>query len=272
VLVVDSITRLGPEAAGAVAIAASHGAVYPAYLAARAGLRGVVLHDAGIGLDQAGIAGLAYLDALRQPAATVAHTSARIGDGGDLARRGVISRVNATAAAVGCSPGMGALDCAHRFEQVTLAAVSVPDHLEARYVLRAQPGMTPVIGLDSISLARLTDATAVLVSGSHGGLLGGVAASALKVDAIGAIYNDAGVGVDDAGIGRLVALDRRGLPAATVDAFTARIGSARSTWESGVISHVNRTAATRGGRPGMSCQELVATLSKADQHTLSKGD
>ena len=87
-LVVDSITKLGPDARGEVAIAASHGGVYPAYLAAAAGLRGVVLHDAGIGLDEAGVGCLAYLDALGIPAATVAHTSARIGDGADLARRG----------------------------------------------------------------------------------------------------------------------------------------------------------------------------------------
>jgi hypothetical protein len=264
VLVVDSITKLGPNAAGAVAIAASHGGVYPAYLAAAAGLRGVVLHDAGVGLDEAGVACLDYLDALGRPAATVAHTSARIGDGRDLACRGVVSRVNATAAGLGCVAGMAAVDCARRFESAAVSATVAPPQPESRFVLRSESGEPPVIGLDSISLVCSGDESAVLVSGSHGGLLGGVAASALRVDAIAAIYNDAGVGVDQAGISRLAALDRRGVPAATVDAFTARIGSARSTWETGVVSHVNRGAAALGGRPGMGCRELVAIVCAGD--------
>jgi hypothetical protein len=264
VLVVDSITKLGPDAAGAVAIAASHGGVYPAYLAAAAGLRGVVLHDAGIGLDAAGIACLNYCDALGRPAATVAHTSARIGDGADLARRGVISRVNATAVAAGCGVGMAATDCARRFASVAVSTAVAPAQPESRFELRSAPGEPLVIGLDSISLVGPGDETAVLVSGSHGGLLGGVPASALRIDAVAAIYNDAGVGVDDAGISRLAALDRRGIPAATVDAFTARIGSARSTWETGVISHVNRRAASLGGRPRMACQAFVRTICGGD--------
>jgi hypothetical protein len=270
VLVVDSITKLPPNAAGAVAIAASHGGVYPAYLAAAAGLRGVVLHNAGVGLDGAGIGCLDYLDALGRPAATVAHTSARIGDGSDLAARGVISHVNATAAAAGCTPGMAAVDCADRFESVAVSAAVAPAQPETRFVLRSETGGADgvgevlVIGLDSISLARTGDESAVLVSGSHGGLLGGVAASALRVDAVAAIYNDAGVGIDGAGISRLAALDGRGVPAAAVDAFTARIGSARSTWETGIISHVNRGAAALGGRPGMTCQKLIKLLYTGD--------
>ena len=263
-LVVDSITKLPSKAGGESAIAASHGGIYSAYLAAAAGLRGVVLHDAGVGLDQAGIACLAYFDALRRPAATVAHTSARIGDGSDLAARGVISHVNATAAAAGCAPGMAAVACAARFETVAVPVAVAPAQPESRFVLRSQPDEPAVVGLDSISLARLGDEQAVLVSGSHGGLLGGVAASALRVDAVAAIYNDAGVGIDDAGISRLAALDRRGIPAATVDAFTARIGSARSTWDTGVVSHVNRGAAALGGRPGMACQELIMSIYAGD--------
>jgi hypothetical protein len=264
VLVVDSITKLPPNADGEIAIAASHGGIYPAYLAADAGLRGVVLHDAGVGLDHAGIACLAYFDALGRPAATVAHTSARIGDGSDLAARGRVSYVNATAAAVGCSPGMAAVDCADRFEAAATPVAVAPAQPESRFVLRSPAGEPAIVGLDSISLARGGDEQAVLVSGSHGGLLGGVAASALRVDAVAAIYNDAGVGIDDAGISRLAALDRRGIPAATVDAFTARIGSARSTWETGVISHVNHGAAALGGRPGTTCQELIMLICTGD--------
>src|SRR5713226_3594209 len=58
ILVVDSITKLDESYRGQVLVAASHGGLYPAYLAAKAGFRGVILHDAGLGLDRAGIASL----------------------------------------------------------------------------------------------------------------------------------------------------------------------------------------------------------------------
>jgi hypothetical protein len=257
VLVVDSITKLPPDARGAVAIAASHGGVYPAYLAASAGLRGVILHDAGIGLDDAGIACLAYLDALARPAATVAHTSARIGDGRDLRRRGVISHVNRCARELGCAPGQRAVQCAERLSSASCSTLAPPPQPENRFVLRRVAGDAPVLGLDSISLAQRRDHVGVLVSGSHGGLLGGDPAAALRVAAVAAVFNDAAIGIDEAGVGRLWALDERGIPAATVDAFTARIGSARSTWETGVISRVNAAARQLGCHPGTSCRELV---------------
>ena len=107
VLVVDTITKLDDGYRGCVLVAGSHGGVYPAYLAAKAGLRGVVLHDAGLGLDRAGIASLDYLDRLGLAAATVSHRSARIGDGRDMAERGVVSHVNAAAARLDCAPGEG---------------------------------------------------------------------------------------------------------------------------------------------------------------------
>src|SRR6266852_5757100 len=69
ILSADSVTRLGSAHVGAVLVAGSHGGVYAACLAARAGLRAVILNDAGIGLDEAGIAGLAYLDGFGAAAA-----------------------------------------------------------------------------------------------------------------------------------------------------------------------------------------------------------
>lgn len=243
-----------------MAIAASHGGIYAAFLAASAGLRGVVLHDAGIGLDEAGVAGLAYLERLGRPAAAVGHTSARIGDGADMARRGVISRVNAPASALGCAPGQTAEECAQQLRAAREPAGSPPPYAETRFALCVPSDGPTALGLDSISLARAGDETSILVSGSHGGLLGGSTASALRVDALAAVYNDAGVGVDDAGISRLPALDRRGIPAATVNAFSAHIGSARSTWQTGVISRVNETAAALGCRPGTDCRAFAAVV------------
>ena len=105
-LILDSVTVFPPEARGRAAIAASHGGVYAAYLAAKAGIKAVILCDAGVGRERAGIGGLDYLDRLGVPAAAIGHRSARIGHGADCSRRGVITFANARAAALGITPGM----------------------------------------------------------------------------------------------------------------------------------------------------------------------
>ena len=100
------------------------------------------------------------------------------------------------------------------------------------------------------------------MTGSHGGLLGGRPETALKYDVRGALYNDAGIGKDAAGVSRLPALDPRGIAAATVSAASARIGDARSTYEDGIISRVNAAAAL-GLREGISAREFVGGLRRA---------
>jgi len=52
-------------------------------------------------------------------------------------------------------------------------------------------------------------------------------------------------------VSRLPALDARGIAAATVSAASARIGDARSTYEDGVLSRVNASAAALGLAPGI---------------------
>ena len=98
----------------------------------------------------------------------------------------------------------------------------------------------PVWALDSASLVAPEHRDAIVLTGSHGGLLGGRPETALKYDVRAAFYNDAGIGIDEAGVSRLPALDRRGIAAATVSAASARIGDARSTYEDGILSRVNR--------------------------------
>ena len=93
----DSVTTFPPEARGRAAIAASHGGDYAAYCAAKAGVKAVILNDAGVGRERAGIGGLDYLDRLGVAAAAIGHRSARIGDGEDCFARGIISFVNGAA-------------------------------------------------------------------------------------------------------------------------------------------------------------------------------
>jgi hypothetical protein len=71
--VVDSVTRLDSSARGAVVVCGSHGALYPAWLAARAGVRAIIFNDAGIGRHSAGVAGVAWLAGLGIAACAVDH-------------------------------------------------------------------------------------------------------------------------------------------------------------------------------------------------------
>ncbi len=255
IVVVDSVTRLEPAHRDQVAIAASHGGAYAGGLAARAGLRGVILNDAGIGLDGAGIGALPLLDGLALPAAAVGHDTARIGDGADMAAAGKVSFVNAHAKALGCEAGQTAMACAEALTRGPVWRGVVPALSEGRYLLRAGP--VEVRGLDSASLVRPSDAPHIVVAGSHGGLPGNDPRNALKVNTVAAVFHDAGVGKDRVGIARLAALDMRGVPAATVAADSARIGEAKSLWATGRLSHVNECAAKLGAAAGMTVAEFA---------------
>ena len=68
-------------------------------------LKLVVFNDAGGGKDDAGIAALAMLQKHGVAAATVAHTSGRIGDSLDMWENGVLSHVNAVARDLGLGDG-----------------------------------------------------------------------------------------------------------------------------------------------------------------------
>lgn len=269
-LILDSVTVLGAETRGRAVLAASHGGVYAAYLAAKAGVKAVILCDAGVGRERAGIGGLPYLDAFGVAAAAIGHRSARIGDGADCARRGVISFVNRCAQAAGLAPGMAAAAALARLEALDAAPAGTPAPMvEARHEPpEAQAPGVKVVVLDSVSLVTPADAGQIVLTGSHGGLLGGRAATALKIDAFAAVYNDADRGVDDAGLTRLPALDARGIAAACVSAWSARIGDGLSTFRDGFISAINARAAQCGGEIGISTAEFVARMVAARRREL----
>jgi hypothetical protein len=265
VFVSDSVTVLDARHRDAVLVAASHGGEYAAYLAVKAGVRAVVLNDAGVGLDGAGIGGLAYLDGLGIPGATVSTLSARIGDGEDTMRRGVVSHVNRSAAALGCAPGQAAAECARLMRGAAPFRGEPPARDEGRRPIRRDPGAPEVWALDSAALVRPEDAGRILVVGSHGGAPGGLAKNALKVDALAAVFHDAGIGIEGAGLTRLPFLDARGIPAATVAAASARIGDGLSLWETGVISRANDAASRLGVAPGMGVPEFAALVAQASK-------
>ena len=261
ILTADSITHIGPEAAGAVVVNGSHGGIYAAYLAGKLRVAAAIFNDAGVGRDQAGIAGLDYLEGFGIPTAAIGHDSARIGDGPDMMARGLVTHTNPAARALGCRPWMACREAAALLQRAGPGGREPPAEREGAFVL--VPDAPAAWALDSASLVGAEHIGTVVVTGSHGGLLGGRADTALKYAASAALFNDAGVGIDEAGVTRLPALDARGIAAGTVAAASARIGDARSTYEDGILSRVNSRAAALGLAPGMTAREFVAVTRRA---------
>ena len=260
-LILDSVTVFPPDARGRAAIAASHGGVYAAYLAAKAGIKAVILCDAGVGRERAGIGGLGYFDDLGVPAATIGHRSARIGDGADCGRRGLISFANARAAQLGIAPGMSAREALERLDRADLPPCPTPPASEERRFRLSEPDAPVRLhAIDSAGLVLAEDAGHIVATGSHGALLGGKPETAIKIPVFAAIYNDADFGCDDAGIARLPVLDARGIVGATVSAWSARIGDGQSTYHDGFVTAVNSRAAHCGAEIGISATELVSRL------------
>lgn len=260
VLTIDTITKLTDEHVGQVVICASHGGIYAGHCAAKGKVRAVILNDAGIGRERAGIGSLDYLDGLGIAAATAESLTCRIGDGQDMKELGIVSFVNKTAGALGCSPGQRVLKCANRMQVAALSNATVASLAEARFVARSQPGEPRVIVMDSASMVDVSDAGAIVITASHGALLGDNPDTALRVNAIAAIFSDAGFGKDRAAVKRLSVLDRRGIAGATVSIYSARIGDGRSVYEDGVLSCVNETAASMGIAVGQTVHEFVSRV------------
>jgi hypothetical protein len=263
IVVLDSITKADQRAAGAVVVAASHGGLYAAVLAARAGVRAVILSDAGIGLDRAGIAGVEHLGDHGFAAAAADAGTCRIGDGADMMARGRISVANRVAAALGVAPGQPVAEAA----ECLLAAVPGDpaglDAGEAR-TRRRLPGGLEVVLIDSVSLLTPEDAGRVVITGSHGALLGGRPESAASVAAALLVFNDAGLGPDEVGASRLPVLEERGVAAVTVGHDTARIGDAASALATGVVSRANAAALALGLVPGSALGAVLSRLAPGD--------
>lgn len=104
----DSIALVAPAQAGCVVVTGSHGGVSAAHFVVeqKDPPCAVIFNDAGVGKDGAGIVGLSMLQKRGLIGATYSHLSARIGEAADGRDHGVISHVNAAAAAAGIAPGM----------------------------------------------------------------------------------------------------------------------------------------------------------------------
>jgi len=255
ILAVPTATKLGPETAGSVVVCGSHAAVYTTYLTMKAGARAAIHHDAAIGVNRAGIAGLAWCEAFGLAMAAVDARTARIGDGADMLQRGVISAVNRYAAACQVAPGMSCTEAAALLRAAPLPTSSPAPMLETRSELLVPATGRAIVMVDSIALAREGDAGGIVVSGSHGGTPSDGYAAKIGMRLV--LFNDAGNGADDSGIASLAILEKRGIAAAAVSAFTARIGDGRSTYADGIISAANPAAVALGAVVGTPARDFI---------------
>jgi hypothetical protein len=260
IVVVPSVTRLPPEADGAVVVGGSHAAIYAAYLVANAGARAAIHHDAGIGLQEAGVGGLAFAQELGMAMAAIAAASARIGDGEDMMRQGIVSRVNALAAACGVAPGQTCAEAAERLKAAPWPHRAPPARAEGRSVFEARAGRRKIICIDSATLIADEDRDQVVATGSHGAEISGQVVAPVRPALV--LYNDAGFGAERAGAAGLRVLNNAGIAGATVATLSAKIGDGRSTLTKGVLSAVNEAAYRLGGRVGGSALALARRVAE----------
>ena len=258
VLAVPTVTKLGPETEGAVLVGGSHAAVYTTYLTLKAGARAAIQHDAAFGRDRAGIAGLAWSEQFGFAMAAVDARTARIGDGADMLERGIISAVNRHAAACKVEPGMTCSEAADLLRSAAPPTVRPATLLETRSEATLPGSGKVIVMVDSVALARESDAGGIVLTGSHGGTPSDGYAAKIGMQVV--LFNDAGFGADYAGIASLPILDQKGIAAAAVSAFTARIGDGRSTYEDGIISAANARALALGAVVGAPARDFVAAV------------
>ena len=123
---------------------------------------------------------------------------------------------------------------------------------------------------DSIThVVHPRDSGKVVICGSHGGY--SAAILALQRHIKGVIFNDAGGGKERAGVAGLDILNQYGVPAAAVDAFTARIGIACDT-EKGIVSYANTLARSVGVQVGSVAETAARVMASADTPSMQSVD
>lgn len=241
-----------------VVVAASYIGVLPARLMAPHRPRAVIGHDGGIGKDAAGIQGLYYLEALGIPAVAAAGDSAELGNGDDLYREGVVSRLNILAEQCGVRRGMSITEAADLLASVDPTDTGVGTKVR-REVVETSPTGRQVVVTDSIIFARPEDRDRnVLVTAGHTGRSG--ASFLLEFRPWGFICSDGGGAKNDSGTAGLSMVEPHGLAGASVSAQTAAIGDAWSSYTDGVIAACNSHARRRGVRVGMPARQAASLL------------
>jgi len=241
-----------------VVVPASYIGVLPARMIAVHRPRGVVGHDACVGKDGAGIAGLWYLEALGIPAATADGMTAEMGNGRDLYEHGVVSHLNYPAERCGVQVGMPVREAARLMRDVDPDDTEVGNKIR-REIVEEHPSGRRVVVTDSIVWAYPEDeGRSVLVTAGHTGRSG--ASFLLEANPWGFICHDGGMSKNRSGITGLKRTAEAGLAGACIDGNTAPIGDAFRGYHEGRISACNEPAEARGVRVGMTVKEAAHLL------------
>ena len=259
IVIMDSARWVDARNTGTdVVVPASYIGVLPARMVAIHRPRGVIGHDACVGKDGAGIAGLWYLEALGIPAATADGMTAEMGNGRDLYESGVLSHVNYPAERCGLRPGMPVREAALLLRDVEPSDVEVGNKIR-REIVEEHPSGRRIVVTDSIVWALPEDEkVSVLVTAGHTGRSG--AKFLLEADPYAFICHDGGMSKHRSGITGLDTTAAVGLPGACIDGRTAPIGDAFRAWEEGLISAANAPALALGVEVGMSVADAARRL------------
>ncbi len=114
IVLADSAAAMDESTKGDVFVDGSHCGINVGEMTLDTGAGAMIGNDAGMGKNDAGIAGLKFLDKHGIPAAAVSAMSAKIGNGRSTYEQGKISVVNEAARKLGVSAGMSAKEAADR--------------------------------------------------------------------------------------------------------------------------------------------------------------
>jgi hypothetical protein len=266
VVVIDSPSLVGQSAAPIDA--PRDVLVHAAYLAApptvgllNRGFRGVIAMDAGIGRNDSGIGGLALADSVHVPAASVSVFSAEMCVGHSIWHDGVISRVNATAAALGVQPGLSTPEAA---ALMLHAPHGMPRHIanpEGDTDFLILPGEDGgIYGCWSMGLPGGDRARDVFCVGTPVDTTMTVHMYNHRVLPRGVIGSDGGFGRAQMAIAGLHILQDMGIACAAVGHMSAELGAARSIYADGIISVLNEAAEQCGVRAGMPARDAAMLM------------
>jgi len=220
--------------------------------------KGVICHEAGPGLDAAGISGLWALEAEGIAGAAAATQSCRIADGHDMYDNGVVAHVNDTARSLGIAAGMPVREAALLMMRWLRP---LPDTWRPVQVAW-QTARGRVMAMGSVTFITTEHEGDVICAGSHFGRTSAAYSSRFRLR--GVICNDAGRCKDDSGVSGLEVCDARSIPGAAVAASSARIGDGMSTYADGVVSAANRAARALGILEGMAAREAARRMLERD--------
>ena len=240
-----------------IVVNASYIGVLPARYIGDVLPRGSISIDCAVGPEGAAIAGLWYLEALNVPAAAADVSGVILGDGVHLHENGTISHLNRPAADCGVQRGMPVREAA-RLMLSHDPSKPDPAQVTNRKVMETAANGRKIVCTDSIAYGLPEDVDNVLLTAGHTGR--SAVEYLLKVRPFGFICSDGGMGLDGSGAAGMHTVASEGLAGAVVDARTARMGDALSTWHDGIISDANALARAIGIAPGMSAMAAARLL------------